>query len=169
MKRQYMKRMLINLPALAIVVISNTQLPHQALKLCPSEIQQKIKLNILIYEEESKLYICSLYCREFKEEAKTLLQRGMSSCRAFIFSFILSLRLCGDWSIRMLINSQTTKTVKLSKPSNQQLHNTYPFWKIMDLRSTRSLCGCWTACLLFRIRRLKFSILGKLRHKLMKH
>lgn len=42
-----MKKMLINVPALAIAVISNTQLPHQALKLCPSEIQQKINLNVL--------------------------------------------------------------------------------------------------------------------------
>lgn len=45
-----MKKMLINVPALAIAVISNTQLPHQALKLCPSEIQQKTKLNILTGE-----------------------------------------------------------------------------------------------------------------------
>lgn len=42
-----MKKILINVPALATAMISNTQLPHQALMLCPSEIQQKINLNIL--------------------------------------------------------------------------------------------------------------------------
>lgn len=41
------EKMLIDIPALAIAMISNTQLPHQALKPCPSENQQKINLSIL--------------------------------------------------------------------------------------------------------------------------
>jgi hypothetical protein len=88
----------------------------------------------------------------------TLLDRGISSWRAFIFSLIRSRRLCRYLQRKSFkLWGRHHKTCELKEMCVQ---TTDPLREIMDLSSTRSLCR-WSTDIFLGFRRFKINILLK--------